>query len=538
VPSGNITVNSKNINNLADPVQAQDAASKSYVDSIAQGLDPKASVYLATTGNIFAQNTGYTYNNGTSGVGATLTAQAVGNLTIDGSVVTAGERILIKNEVGAFVNNTTQSAAFNGIYVVTTAGSPSVAYVLTRATDFDNGSPSGEIPSAFTFVEHGTTQSDTGWVCTTNAPVTVGTTQIIWVQFSGAGSYTAGNALSLSGTQFNVNTDSNANPTIGINGSNQLVIPASAVLTSPNIGAATGTSLSVSGNITGGNILGGANVNATTHTGTTVSVTANITGGNLVTGGLATVTGNITGGNLVTAGLATITGNVTGGNLITAGLVTATGNITSTANVSGGNLITAGIVTATGNITSTANVSGGNLITSGLAIVTGNITGGNISTAGLITATGGITSTANVTGGNLVTAGLVTVTGNITGGNISTAGLITATGNIAGGNLTTAGLITATGNIAGGNLITGGLASVTGNITGGNLTTGGTANVATLIVTSFANITSATTATSTLTGAVRVAGGVGVVGNVYAGGMFVGTDSVLTVSSTIDGGTY
>jgi hypothetical protein len=252
-PVGNVGMNSRNINNLADPVADQDAATKIYVDTVAQGLDPKASVVYATAANIAP----YTYNNGASGVGATLTLSATGNLTIDGNIVSSGQRVLIKNEVGAFVNDTTQSAAFNGIYVVTTAGAPGVAAVLTRSTDFDNGSPSGEIPSAFTFVEAGAVNADTGWVCTTNAPVTVGTTQIIFAQFSGAGSYTAGNALSLNGTQFNVNVDSSGNATIGINGSNQLIIPAGAILTTPNIGAATGTSVSVTGGVTAASVAGG-----------------------------------------------------------------------------------------------------------------------------------------------------------------------------------------------------------------------------------------------------------------------------------------
>ena len=135
------------------PINDQDAATKSYVDSVAQGLDPKASVVYATAANIAP----YTYNNGASGVGATITLTATGNLTIDGNIVAANERVLIKNEVGAFVDNTTQSAAFNGIYVVTVAGAPGVAAVLTRSADFN---APAEIPSAFTFVEYGTVNAD------------------------------------------------------------------------------------------------------------------------------------------------------------------------------------------------------------------------------------------------------------------------------------------------------------------------------------------------------------------------------------------
>lgn len=295
---GNIDAGNTWINNLADPIQDQDAATKYYVDLVAQGLDPKASVALASTTALPA----YTYNNGASGVGATLTGQAVGVLSLDSVAVAAGQRVLIKNETGAYVNNTTMSAAFNGIYEVIVAGSPSAVWVLQRTPDFDQGS---EVPSAFTFVETGNTLADTGWVCTTDNPVIIGTTQIVWTQFSGAGTYTAGNGLSLIGTQFNVNVDPN---TTEINGLNQVAVKASANLVTPNIGAATGSSLTVTGN-----------VSANTYTGTTVSVTGNVTAGNLTTTGLVSATGNITGGNvsatLLTGTTVSVTGNITAANV-------------------------------------------------------------------------------------------------------------------------------------------------------------------------------------------------------------------------------
>ena len=473
-PTANVGMNSRYINSLADPVQAQDAATKNYVDSVAQGLDPKASVVYATTTSIFGS--GYTYNNGTSGVGATLTASAVGNLTIDGTVVSVGQRVLIKNETGAYTNNTTQSAAFNGIYVVTTAGSPSAAYVLTRSTDMDQWS---EVPNAFTFVEQGTTNSDTGWVSTANQGGTMGTTSITWTQFSGAGSYSAGNALSLTGTQFNVLWDQTANATIGLNGSNQLYIPAGAVLTTPNIGAATGTSLSVTGTVT-----------ATTYNGTTFSASGNVTGGNVLTGGVVSATGNVAGGNINTAGTASATGTVTGGNLATGGTASAGGNIT------GANLLTGGAVSATSTIT------GGNLATGGTISGTGNVTGGNVLTGGIVSATGNITGNyyfgngSQLTGVSAATSGFPVIAGtsNIaaaTSGNIGitiggtsnvvtiatsgeyVTGLISANGNVIGGNITTVGNVSATANVAGGNVTTGGIVSATGNVTGGNVRTAG-----------------------------------------------------------------
>jgi hypothetical protein len=290
--TGNIVVNSY-INNVTTPVQDTDAANKGYVDSVAQGLDPKASVVYATATALSA----YTYNNGTAGVGATITATANGALSIDGSTPSATERVLVKNE-------TAGNAPYNGIYVVTTVGSAGTPFVLTRSADFNQ---SAEIPSAFTFVEYGSTNLDTGWVCTTNAPVVVGTTAITFVQFSGAGSYTANTSagLSLTGTVFSAKTDG---ITTAFDGSGNIIVKASANLTTPNIGAATGTSVSVTGNITGANVNTGGlslsgNILSPINSTSTIITSANITGGNISatnhTGTTVSVSGNVTGGNVL-----------------------------------------------------------------------------------------------------------------------------------------------------------------------------------------------------------------------------------------------
>jgi hypothetical protein len=164
--SGAIAMGTNKITGLGTPTADADAANKGYVDSVAQGLDPKASVVAATTTN-----------------GTLATAFANGSV-VDGVTLATGNRILIKNQT---------DATANGIYVVAASGAP------TRSTDMDNGT---EFPGAFVFVEQGTTNGDTGWTCTNNSPVTLGSTNIVWTQFSGAGTYTASNGVLLTGSNF------------------------------------------------------------------------------------------------------------------------------------------------------------------------------------------------------------------------------------------------------------------------------------------------------------------------------------------------
>lgn len=162
-PTADISNGGFKITNVAEPISAQDAATKNYVDSVAQGLDVKASVRAATTANI------------------TLS----GTQTVDGIALVAGDRVLVKNQ-------TTASA--NGIYVV-------AAGAWTRSSDADTWS---ELVSAFVFVETGTTNGDTGWVCTVDSGGTLGSTNVTFSQFSGSGTYTAGTGLTLTGTVFSI----------------------------------------------------------------------------------------------------------------------------------------------------------------------------------------------------------------------------------------------------------------------------------------------------------------------------------------------
>ena len=152
---------------------------KSYVDSVANGLDVKASVRVATTGNLSA-----TYNNGNG----TLTASSNGAISIDGVSLSADDRVLVKDQ---------STGAQNGFYKVTTVGSGSAAFVLTRTPDADAAS---ELTAgAFTFVEEGTANADNGYVLSTNGTITLGTTAITFEQFSGAGQIAAGAGLTKTG---------------------------------------------------------------------------------------------------------------------------------------------------------------------------------------------------------------------------------------------------------------------------------------------------------------------------------------------------
>lgn len=188
--TGTIDVSSAKITNLGTPTSDADATTKAYVDGLINGLDIKESVKLASTGNIAG-----TYNNGTG----TITASGNGSLGgIDGVLTTQGIRVLLKDQT---------DAKQNGVYVVTATGDGSNPYVLTRAGDAD---ASAEISGgAFFFVEQGNTNADNGFVTTHNGNPTLGTTDITFQQFSGAGQITAGNGLDKSGNTISVDLKAN-----------------------------------------------------------------------------------------------------------------------------------------------------------------------------------------------------------------------------------------------------------------------------------------------------------------------------------------
>ena len=192
--------------------QDQSVANKAYVDQVAQGLDTKPSCKLGTTANLSA-----TYSNGTAGVGATLTASSNGALSLDGSTASANDRILVKNQT---------DASENGIYVVTTVGNGSTAFVLTRATPEDQ--PPELSGGAFVFVEEGTLNANNGYVFTHTGAPTFGTTDLDVAQFSGAGQITAGAGLVKDGNTIDTNPDDSSLEVSG----DQLRVKASGVTNS------------------------------------------------------------------------------------------------------------------------------------------------------------------------------------------------------------------------------------------------------------------------------------------------------------------
>lgn len=378
--TGTVDVNSKRITNLADPTGSQDAATKAYVDAIQTGLDIKASVRAATTANITLSNT----------------------QTVDGVALSVGDRVLVKNQ---------STGSQNGIYVVASGS-------WTRSTDCDN-TPGTEVTSGlFTFVEEGTVNADSGWTLTTDGTITLGTTALTFVQFSGAGQITAGQGLSKTGNTLDVNVANG----IEISGDNvqlastvagagltytsgvlAVVGTADRITTSADAIDIASTYVGQTSIVTLGTITTGtwnAGVVAGQYGGTGVANTGKtITlGGNLTTSGAFATTLTVTGTTTVTlpttGTLATLAGSETLTNKTITGATISTGSINntpigaSTTNTGAFTTLTAsGAVTLTATTDASAVGTAAVVLSGGLSVAKAMYIGTNITGAGAATST-------------------------------------------------------------------------------------------------------------------------------------------------------
>ena len=354
VPTGTGTVDvaNKRITSVAEPTQSSDAATKNYVDAVKTGLDVKDSVRVITTGNLTA-----TYSNGASGVGATLTNSGTqAALTIDSIVLSVGDRVLVKDQTNSLQN---------GFYRVTTAGTASTNWVLTRSTDADENTE--VTPGAFTFVEEGTVGANNGYVCTNVGAITIGTTPITFVQFSGAGSVIAGNGLTKNGNTLDV-----------VGTANRISVSADAVdIASTYVGQTSITTLGTIGNGTWqGDIVagqyGGTGVN---NAGKTITL----------------------GGSLSTIGAFTVA-------------LTSTANTTLTLPVTGTLATLAGSETLSNKTITASSFSGTTIAASGLATFTNTTDAGPLGTAGVVMSGGLSVAKQIFVGTNITGAGASTST--------------------------------------------------------------------------------------------------------------------------------
>lgn len=357
------------VTGLAAPVNGSDAVNKDYADALANGLSWKQSVVAATTGP------------------GTLATSFENGDVIDGVTLVTGMRILIKNQ-------TTQSE--NGIYTVNVSGAP------TRSTDMDSTTPINEINGAAVFVEQGTANADTAWVQIDDVQ-TLGTDPLQFVQFAGAGAYTAGNGLTLTGNQFSLTTP--VSPTNGGTGTTstptngQILIGNGVDYTLATLSAGTGISVA---NGAGSITISNTGVTSLTGTANQVSVSASTGAVTLsvpstfIAPGSVEVTTSLTVDTLTpngalyagTGGLVTSTGALTNGQI----LIGSTGNPPVAGTVTGGTGIT--VTNGAGSIT--IDIDNTEVVTSFSAGTTGLTP--NTATTGAVTLAGTLATTNGGTG--------------------------------------------------------------------------------------------------------------------------------------------
>jgi hypothetical protein len=407
--TGNLVLN-------ADPTASLQAATKQYVDTIAA-----AGIHYHTPARVEAPaNLPSTYDNGTSGVGATLTNSGTQvAIVIDGIALSSSDRVLVYQQT---------DPAHNGVYTVTTVGSVSTNWVLTRATDADSYGPSD--PDALGqgdafFISAGDTGAGETYVMTTVGTITFGTTGIVFTQISATAIYSAGAGLTLTGQEFSLNTP---------------VASATALATGRTIGMTgdvvwTSAAFDGSGNVTGTATIQPDSVAlGTDTTGNYVATGAvsgtGLSGSSSSEGGTFTVTSNATALNTAS----TIVARDGSGNFA-AGTVTAalSGNSTTATALATGRTIgmTGDVVWTSASFDGSGNVTGTATIQAN-SVALGTDTTGNYVAAGAVSGTG-------LSGSSSSEGGTFTVTSNAT--NANTASAIVArdgSGNFAAGTITAA----------------------------------------------------------------------------------------------------
>ena len=361
-----------------DPTLALQAATKQYVDT-----QVSAGIHFHTPARVEAPaNLNATYSNGTAGVGATLTnAGTQAALVIDGVTLSVADRVLISQQ-------TTQTE--NGIYVVTSVGSVSTNWVLTRSSDADtyvSASPAGLSEGSTVFVQQGTVNAGTVNTCNTVGTITFGVTNITFAEISSSQIYSAGTGLTLTGTQFSLTnpvattlggtglaTFGASNRAIFSSGTNTLTAG-----TLPHQAGGTGFTAYTDGQLLIGKTSDGSLAQGTLTAGTAISV-SNGSGSITVTNTSPDQVVSLTGG-----GTTTITGAYPNFNITSAdqyvGTVTSVGG---TGTVNG--------ITLTGTVTSTGSLTLGGTLSVDLAsaTVTGTLPVGNGGTGATTFSTGAV----------------------------------------------------------------------------------------------------------------------------------------------------